>query len=415
MKNEVVKEVELKGKDWENILDKVFKKKVNEVKIDGFRKGKCPKDVFIKKFGIEYLFMDAADLALRQVDSIIEKEDLKPVIPPSADIKDINKDHIVIELKVITKPEVKLGEYKNLGVTKDKAKVTSEELEKEEARIASRYTEKVIKENGEVLEGNEVKLDFTGYIDGKEFPGGSAEDYKLDIGSHSFIEGFEEGLVGMKVGETKELNLKFPKDYYKDYAGKDVVFKVTIKEISERILPEFNKDFFEDLGYEGITTKEEFDKEVKKAILERKEKEIDDKYINDLLTKACENMKVDINKEIIDYEVDSRIKRMRNDLQRQGISLEMYLQYTGKTMEEFTKEIVPDVERFVKERYLLEGIIEKEKIETSDKELDELMTKRAEEFGTTKEALLLEFGSEEVFRYDSNINKAIDKIKELNK
>ena len=216
MKNVHDIEIEIKGKEWEDILDATFKKRNKNLKVDGFRKGKCPKNIYIQRFGIESLYMDAIDAASSKAYmDAIKKEDLIPVCEPKMDIKDISKDHVKFTFTIITRPEVKLGEYKNLDVKKDAVKVTKKEIEEEIARLASRFAEIVVKDNGEVVEGNTAVIDFEGFVDGKPLEGGNGENYPLEIGSHTFIPGFEEGVVGMKVGETKELNLKFPDEYTK--------------------------------------------------------------------------------------------------------------------------------------------------------------------------------------------------------
>ena len=409
MKNEHVIEREIKGKEWETILDNTFKKRIKDVKVDGFRKGKCPKNIYLQKFGIESLFMDASDSALQQsYKSVMEEEKLIPVVEPAADILEIDKDHIKVQFKIITKPEVKLGKYKDLGVKKEEVKVTKEEIEQEEARISSRYAEMVIKENGEVLEGNTAVIDFTGYVDGKELDGGKGTDFPLEIGSHSFIPGFEEGLVGLKKGDTKKLNLKFPEDYTPELKGKDVTFDVTIKEIKERVLPEFNKEFFEDLGYENISTKKEFDEEVKKAILERKTMEAENKYSDDVIEKASENLEVEINPEIIADEVKREMNRMTESFQQQGITLGLYLTYIGKTKEEFEKELEPNAIKTIKARYLLDEVAKAEKKEVTDKEVDKHAEDEAKKYDMDKNEFLSLIGGIDVVKYDLVMRKAIE-------
>ncbi len=408
MKNVQKIETEIKGAEWEKILDDTFKKRVKDVKVDGFRKGKCPKNIYLQKFGIESLFMDASDAALQVAfKKILDDKEVVPVVEPGVDIKAISKDGIKLEFTIITKPEVKLGKYKDLGIKKEKVTVSKEELEKEEARIASRYAEMVVKENGEVLEGNTAVIDFKGYVEGKELEGGTGTDYPLEIGSGTFIPGFEEGIVGMKVGESKDLNLKFPDDYTEALKGKKVKFEVTLKEIKERVLPEFNKDFFDDLGYKDISTKEEFDKEVKKAITDRKTEEVNNKYYDDVIVAACENMEVEINPEIIADEVKRTSDRMAQSLQQQGMSLEMYLQLTGKTKEAFEKDLEPEAIKNIKARYLIEEVAKKEKIEVSDKEADEHANKEAEKYGIDKTEFLSYIGGMEVVKYDLRMKKAL--------
>ena len=408
MKNVQKFETEIKGEEWSKILDNTFKKRNKDLKVDGFRKGKCPKDIYLQRFGIESLFMDASDAALQSgYKKVLEENDLTPVVEPAVDIKSISKDGIKMEFTVITRPEVKLGKYKDLGVKKEKVSVSKEELEKEEARIASRYAEMVVKENGEVLEGNTAVIDFKGFVDGKELDGGTGEDYPLEIGSHSFIPGFEEGIVGMKVGEEKELNLKFPDDYTEALKGKKVKFQVKVKEIKERVLPEFNKEFFEDLGYKDISTKEEFDKEVKKAITDKKTAEANEKYYDDVIVAASNNLEVEINKEIIDDEVKRISERMAKSLQQQGISLEMYLQFSGKTKEDFEKDLEPEATKNIKARYLIEEIAKAEKIEVSDKEAEEHAQKEADKYGIDKNEFLTYIGGMDVVKYDLRMKRAM--------
>ena len=408
MKNVQKIETEIKGEEWSKILDNTFKKRNKDLKVDGFRKGKCPKNIYLQKFGIESLFMDASDAALQVAyKKVLEDNDLAPVVEPGVDIKSISEEGIKLEFTIITRPEVKLGKYKDLGIKKDKVTVSKEELEQEEARIASRYAEMVVKENGEVLEGNTAVIDFKGFVDGKELDGGTGTDYPLEIGSHSFIPGFEEGIVGMKVGDKKDLNLKFPDDYTEELKGKKVKFEVTVKEIKERVLPEFNKDFFEDLGYKNISTKEEFDKEVKKAITDRKTNEVNDKYYDDVITAASNNLEVEINPEIIADEVKRTSNRMAQSLQQQGISLEMYLQFTGKSKEDFEKDLEPEAIKNLKARYLIEEVAKAEKIEVSEKEVTEHAKKEAEKYGLDEKEFLSYVGGLDVIKYDLRMKKAL--------
>ena len=409
MKNEHKIETEIKGKEWEKILDDTFKKRNKDLKVDGFRKGKCPKNVYLQKFGIESLFMDASDKALQiAYKDVLDKNDIIPVVEPGVDILEIDKDHIKLEFKLITKPEVKLGKYKDLGVKKDTVKVTQEEIDQEEARISSRYAEMVIKENGEVLEGNTAVIDFEGVVDGKVLDGGTGTDYPLEIGSHTFIPGFEEGLVGLKVGDKKELKLKFPEEYTPELKGKDVTFKVTIKEIKERVLPEFNKEFFEDLGYDNISTKKEFDDEVKKAIKDRKTQEAENKYADEVIEKASENLTVEINPEIIEDEVKRELNRITQSMQQQGLTLDLYLTYIGKSKEDFEKELEPQAIKNIKARYLLEEVAKAEDIKVTDKEVEKHAEEEAEKYGIDKKEFLEYVGGLDVVKFDLRMKKAIE-------
>ena len=411
MKNVHDIEIEIKGKEWEDILDATFKKRNKNLKVDGFRKGKCPKNIYIQRFGIESLYMDAIDAASSKAYmDAIKKEDLIPVCEPKMDIKDISKDHVKFTFTIITRPEVKLGEYKNLDVKKDAVKVTKKEIEEEIARLASRFAEIVVKDNGEVVEGNTAVIDFEGFVDGKPLEGGNGENYPLEIGSHTFIPGFEEGVVGMKVGENKELNLKFPDEYTKELAGKKVKFNVTVREIKERVLPELNKEFYEDLGFKDVKTEEEFNKEVKKMLEERKQEDVNNKYVDDVLEAAAKNMKVDINEEIIDDEVHRMMHQFEEQMRMQGLTLDQYFEFSGTTHEDMHKQMEPEATKRVKYRYLIEEVADKEKIEISDKDAEEEAQKMADQYAVSKEEFLTHFGGLETVKYDMRMRKAIQII-----
>ena len=416
MKNVHEIEVELKGKDWENILDAAFKKKVKEVRIDGFRKGKCPKNVYLQKFGIESLYMDAVDVAAGNAyTKALRDENLVPVCEPKMDVAEIDEKHIKFKFTIITKPEVKLGKYKGLGVKKDEIKVSKKEIDEEVAKLASRLAEIIVKEDGEVLEGNTAVIDFDGYVDGKPLEGGNGKNYPLEIGSHTFIPGFEEGLVGMKVGEEKELNLKFPEDYTKELAGKDVKFNVTVREIKERVLPELNKDFYQDLGFDDIDNEEDFRKEVKKAIEAKKEEEVNNKYLDDVLEAASKNMEIEINPEIIDDEVHRMINQFAEQLRMQGLTLDQYFQFTGGSEEDMHKQMQPEAEKRVKYRYLIEAVADKEKIEISDEDAEKNAEEMAAQYAVSKEEFLSHFGGLETVKYDMRMRKALEVLGEEDK
>lgn len=413
MKNVHVKEVEIKGADWEKVIDTAFKKRSKEIKVDGFRKGKCPKNIYMQKFGVESLFMDAVDIAGGKAYTEVLKDDkLVPVCEPKMDIKEIDKDHVKFEFTIITKPEVKLGKYKDLGVKKEAVKVTKKEIEEEVARIASRLAEIVVKENGEVVEGNTAVIDFVGYVDGKELEGGSGANYPLEIGSGTFIPGFEEAIVGMKVGEEKELNLKFPENYTPELANKDVKFEVVVREIKERVLPELNKDFYEDLGYKDINTEEEFKAEVKKELEARKEEEVKNKYVDDVLEAAAKNLKVEINPEIIEDETTRMINQFAEQMKMQGLSLDQYFQFTNSSEEDMRKQMEPEATKRIAYRYLIEEVAEAEKIEVTDAEAEEEANKYAEGYGISKEEFLSHFGGLDVVKYDIKMRKALELLSE---
>lgn len=413
MKNVIVKEIKIDGEAWSKCLDDAFKKKNKEVKIDGFRKGAAPKDMFIKKFGIESLYMDAVDKAVESAyQDVLKETDATPVCEPKLDVKTINENEVVFEFTIITAPEVTLGEYKNLKVKKETAKVTKEEIATELEALRTKYAEIKVKEDGAKVEnGDTAVIDFKGVVDGKELDGGSGENYPLEIGSHTFIPGFEEGLVGMSVGEEKELNLTFPENYTEELKNKDVVFTVKINEIKTRVLPELNEDFYEDLGFDDVKTQEELEAKIKETIKSRKEADIEDKYIEDCLSKASENMKVEINPEIIDDEVHRMIHQFEDQLKMQGLNLEQYAEFTGMTHEKLHEQMEPEATKRIKYRYLLEKVAEVEKIEVTDEEAEKSAEEMATNYGITKEELLKAYGSLDVVKYDMKMRNAIEIIK----
>ncbi|MBO4601405.1 MAG: trigger factor [Bacilli bacterium] len=408
-------EVKIEGKDWGKYLDKAFKKKNKDTKIDGFRKGQAPKDMFIKKFGIESLYMDAVDAAVDEAyKKALEDAKIIPVVEPKLDVKSVDKDKVEFKFTLISKPEIKLGEYKKLGVKKETAKITKKEIDEEVEALRSQMAEIVLKEKGAVAEKDTAVIDFKGYVDGKELEGGTGSNFPLEIGSHSFIPGFEEGLVGMKSGETKTLDLEFPKDYVKDLAGKKVKFDVTVHEIKTRKLPELGEDFYKDLGYEDMKTEEEFRKEVEKVLSERKQKELDDKFLDECLDKASNNMKVDINDEIIDDEIHRMIHDVEHKLQMQGLTIEQYYEFTGLTHEKMHEQMHDEAVKRVKLRYLIESVADAEKIDFTKKEVDAKAEEMATNYGITKDELIKAYGSDEVVKYDMKMHRALEIIKENN-
>jgi trigger factor len=406
-------EIKIEGKEWETTLDKAFEKKKNEVKIPGFRKGKVTKDIYLKKMGVESLFMDASDIAIEEAyKKAIEDNKLEPVCEPSVAIKDLSKDGITYMFTIITRPEVKLGKYTKLGVKKDKVEVTKEEIESEIERLRNTMSEVINKENGEIVEGNIAVIDFDGYVDGKPLDGGKGTDYNLEIGSHTFIPGFEEELVGLKVGDNKELNLKFPEDYVENLKGKDVLFKVTVKAIKERVIPELDKDFFEDLAIKDVTDKKSLEEYIKKELEEKKDAEVENKYVDELLRTATENMTVELNHEIIHGEIHRMVHQYQDELRYQGASLDQYFKMTGTTMEDLEKMMEPQAVARLKTRYLLEEIVAKEDIKIDKKDVKAEIAESAKKYGIKEEEFLDYVGGEDAIEYDLKMKKALEIIKE---
>lgn len=408
MKNVHTVTVKIEGKDWTSIIDETFKKKNAEVTIDGFRKGKAPKETFIKKYGIESLYMDSIDAALpKAYEKALKENKLTPACEPKVDVKNIDENHVEIEFTVITKPEVKLSSYKKLGVKKEDPKVTKKEIEEELDHMRGRLAEVVIKEKGKVEKGDIAVIDFKGFVNDEAFEGGEGKDYPLEIGSNTFIPGFEDGLIGAEKGKEIDVKVKFPEDYMENLKGKDAVFKVTVKEIKSRILPELNEDFYKDLGYDDVKTKEELEKKIEEHILQHKTEDAENKYIDDLLNAGVEKMTVEVNDEIVDEEVHRMMHDLSHRLEMQGIPLESYLEFTGTTMEDFKEKSRPEALKRIKARYLLDEIIEKEKLTATDDEVKAHAKEQAEKYGCEEKELIEMYGGIDVVKYDLLVHKAI--------
>ena len=398
--------LKLEGKEWKDCLDKSFKKERKDLKVDGFRKGQVPEEIFIKKFGIERLYTNA-----------ILMEDPKTVVPaatPSIDIKNISKDMVEIEFTIVGAPEVKLGKYKSLGIKKEEIKVTEEEVEHELNHLKEHFVdEKVAEDNHEIKDGDIAVIDFEGFLDGKAFDGGKGNDYPLTIGSHTFIPGFEEGLVGLKKGDSKDLDVTFPENYgAENLKGKKVVFKVTVKEVKERVFPEFNKDFFDDLGIKEVTTLEELKKYIEENIKTGKKKENEDKYLFECLDKIVSDSKFEIPEEMTNDEVNRMVKDFEDKLKYQGLNLKDYLKFLGKEINEFKETLKDEANKRIGYRLILDEIVKAEKLDVTEEELEKDLEETAKNYGISKEEFIKEVGSKDLYKYDMLMKKAMKTITE---
>lgn len=402
----------VEGKTWEDALDKAFKEQRKEAKVDGFRKGTVPKDVFIKKYGIEVLYNDAIDTVISDaLKSAIDRDKLKPVCEPKADVIDLSEKKVEFEFTIIEKPKVKLGDYKKVKVEKEKVSVSKEEIENEIKNLRDKHADIIEKTEGKVEKGNTATINFKGVVDGKELEGGSGENYPLEIGSNTFIPGFEEQLIGMEINEEKVIKLKFPEDYTEELKNKDVEFTVKVIGIKERIIPELNEEFYKDLGYEDIKTQNELESEISKHLLEHKEADAENVYLDKVLREAGEYVEVEINEEIIDEELNRIINQYGQQLQMQGINLEQYLEMTKTDINSLKEQMKPEAISRIKSRYLLEEIAENEKITISKEEVTEEIEKIAEIYGTTVDEIKQMIGDEEVINYDLKMRKAVEVLK----
>ena len=412
-----VKEIEIKveGKEWKEALDKAFKEANKKAKIDGFRPGHAPKEVFIKKYGEQALYMDAAEAV---VDGAYEKmlkeneKDLEDLVArPDVQVKEINGEGVTFNFVLTMRPEVKLGDYKKINVKREKAKVTAEEIEDTIENIRHRYAEDVLKD-GEIKDGDVAVIDFDGFVDGVAFEGGKGENYSLKIGSGTFIPGFEEQLIGLKSGDEKDVEVTFPEDYHaEDLKGKKATFKVKVHEVKEVKVPELDKDFFEDLGMEGVDTKEKLEAKISESILTNKESELENKYIDELLEAAAKDTEVDIPEVMIDDELERMIREYDSHLRSQGITLEQFYKFTNSDEEALKSQMRPEAARRVKHRLMLEEIAKQEKIEISDEEANKEAERLAENYQIKKEEFLQMFGGLDLVKYDLKMRKAIDVLK----
>ena len=415
MANKNVKEVKVKieGKEWKDALEKAFVKANKKAKIDGFRPGKAPKDMFIKKYGMESLYMEAGDLVIEKayMDVVNENKDLELVAQPDIKLNSVDDDHIEFVFTLVTKPEVKLGEYKGLDVKKAAVKVTEKEIDQAVLEMRNRYAENVVKE-GNVEDGDIAVIDFEGFKDGVAFEGGKGENYSLTIGSHTFIPGFEEQLIGMEVGEERDINVSFPEDYHaEELKGAPVVFKVKVNEIKTVEIPELDKDFFADLGYEDIENEEQLRATVKETIKARKDADADNKYIDDLLKAASENAKVEIPEQMIHEEAHRMVHQYEEHLRMQGITLEQFFQFTNSNEQALMDQMHDEAKNRVLYRLVLEAIVKAENIEVSDEEANKEAEELANKYQMTKDEFLNAFGGLEMIKYDLTMKAAVDVIK----
>lgn len=409
--------VKIEGEEWTKACDQVFLKKQKTVKVDGFRKGKVPRNIYEKRFGKESLYLDAANVVLQKAyDKVMKDSSLNPVVQPSVDIKSIDDKGVEFLFRIITKPEISIKKYKGLAVKPEKVKVTEEEINHEMGHLLEKYTELVAKEDGTIADGDIAIIDFEGFKDGKAFDGGKGENYSLEIGSHSFIPGFEEQMIGMKAGEEKELNLTFPKDYgVEDLAGADVVFKVKVHEIKEKKTRELDEEFFEDLGMDGVDSEKKLRDEIKKSIKAQKEMEAENRYVDSLLEEVAKNVEVDIPEEMVNEEVEHLMKRFEQQMQMQGISLDLYYKFTNSTEKDLKTQMEKEAYNNVLYRLMLEEVVDLEKIEVTLEEAEQEAEKLAEKYKMKKDEFLKKFGGIDLIKYDLKMRQVIDLLKEYNK
>ncbi len=413
MENIKTIEVKIEGKEWQDALDKAFKEANKKAKIDGFRPGHAPKEVFIKKYGEESLFMDAADKALQSayVKVLEENKDLEIVTQPSVELKNVSKDALELTFKLILKPEFKLGDYKNLKVKKDKVEVTNEEVNSAIDEMKNRYAEVQVKD-GKVEKGDTAVIDFEGFKDGVAFEGGKGENYSLKIGSNTFIPGFEDQIIGMSKGEEKDVKVTFPEDYHsEELKGAKATFKVKVNEVKDTIIPSLNEEFFKDLNMEGVNDRASLESALKETLAARKEQQAEGEYVDKLLEKLSEQTKIELPEEMIGDEIHRMIHQYEDNLKMQGITLEQFYQFTNSNEDMLKEQMKDEAVKRIKYRLMLEEIIKLEKLTATDEEADKEASEIASKYGMEKEDFLTQFGGLEMIKYDLEMRKAIDVLK----
>lgn len=406
--------VKISKEEFQNAINKAFENKKSNIKMDGFRKGKVPKDVYFKKVGKESLYMDAIDIVLPDAYDKVMKN-YKPIIDPKVEINKMDEEGVEFKFIITTMPKVEIKKYKGLNIKKPEVKVTDEEVEHEMGHLVERFTELVIKEDGEVELGDVAVIDFEGFKDGTPFEGGKGENYSLEIGSNTFIPGFEDQVIKMKKGEEKEIKVTFPEDYHQeDLKGKDVTFKVKVHEIKEKKARDFDEEFFEDLGLEGVDSEEKLKEEIKENIKASKEREAENNFIEEVLAKIAENTTVEIPEELEEDEINHMMKNFEEQIKMQGMSLEVLYEMTKSNEEKLREQMKEEAHKHVLYRMILETVKDLEKIEVTDKELEEELEKLAKQYNVTKEEFLDMYGEKEMLRYEIEVKKVLELLTKEN-
>jgi len=382
-KNEVALEIEVPEEKVAAALDKAFKKVAQRVTVPGFRKGRVPRPVLEAYYGKEILYEDALEQVIPAAyEQAVEENDIEPVSQPAIDVVQMEEGKpLIFTARVVVKPEVILGQVEGIEVSRPPIEVKEEDVERRLQVMRDRYAKLVeIGDDTPTKEGDVLTIDFAGYIDGEPFPGGKGEDYSLELGSKTFIPGFEEQLVGAKVGEEREITVRFPDDYHaEDLAGKEALFKVKIKEAKRRELSPLNDEFAQEVS--EFETLEELREDIRKNLVEMAEQRARQMMKDELIAKAADSAEVDIPRDMIENQVDVMLEQFQERLLYQGVSLEQYLEMTGATVEDLKEEYRPQAERIVRNNLVLEKVAEQYNIKVTDEDFEQQMNKVAGDFG----------------------------------
>ncbi|MGM0853341.1 MAG: trigger factor [Bacillota bacterium] len=415
--NQGVLTIEVEAAKVNEGLDAAFKKVVKQVNVPGFRKGKMPRGMFEKRFGVESLYQDALDFILPEAYAkAIEETGIDPIDRPEIDVEQMEKGkELIFTAKVQVKPEVKLGEYKGLEVEKMETEVTAEDVEAELTSLQEKQAELAVKEEGKAEEGDTVTMDFEGFVDGEAFEGGQAENYSLELGSGQFIPGFEEQLIGVASGEEKEVEVNFPEEYHAaELAGKPATFKVKVHEIKAKELPALDDEFAKDAD-EEVETLAELKEKIEKRLQESKKNEAETAVRETLVNKASDNAEVEIPEVMVTAEVDRMMQEFEQRLQMQGMNLDLYFQFSGQTEEDLRGQMKEDAGKRVRTNLTLEAIAAAENLEITDEEAEEEVNKMAEQYNMSADNIKQALGGLDTLKADLKVRKAVEFLVENSK
>ncbi len=404
--------VTIDGETWTKAVNKAFNKIAKNVTLNGFRKGCAPKQLLEKKIGMQERFYQAVeDNANDWMRTAMEENNLTPLTRPELDIKSIDGDHAELVFTFAVYPEVNVKDYKGLPYEVKVEEVTEDDLNKEIDNLRERFADEEVVE-GEAADGDIVNIDYEGFKDDVAFEGGKADGYNLILGSHSFIPGFEEQLVGSKAGEEKDLHLTFPEEYHaEDLAGKEVVFKVKVNEVKRKVLPEVDDDFAKDVSIKEVETAEDLKKFLRERLEESRKNAAESAADNALMEKLVECVEADIPDALVDEEIGSQIQQMQAQLSQYNITLPNYLQMMGKKPEDLKNDLQEDALKNVKVRMALSKIAELENVEASDEDVENEFNNLAEQYGMKVEDVKRAIDAE-LLKRDIINSKAFDFVKE---
>ena len=403
--------IEVSSEEFENAIAKAYKKNKNKISMPGFRKGKAPRAMIEKMYGKGIFYEDAANSIIPDAYADAAKEsELEIVAQPEIDVTQIESGKpFIFTATVALKPEVTLGEYKGIEVEKKEVEVTDEEVEAEINKVRESNARMLDIDDRATQDGDTVLIDFDGYVDGKQFEGGKADDYSLVLGSHSFIDNFEEQLVGKNIGDDVEVNVTFPENYQaEELQGKPAVFKVKIKEIKVKELPELDDDFAQDVS--NFDTIAEYKEDLKKKLTENKEEALKREREEAVIGKIIENAQMDIPEQM----VDAQTRQMTQRLSSQGLSIDQYMQFTGLTPQKMIEELKPQALKRIQSRLVLEAVVAAENIETTEEELDKEIENMASMYQMEVDKLKEVIGEEEKkqISLDLAVQKAVEIVTE---